>query len=126
MAPTVLVVDDSSMIRMQVCRTLQSVGYETVQAADGQDAWDRLAGGLHPDLIVCDVNMPRMNGLELLEVIQEHRDELPPLTIVMLTTEGQPDTIRAARQLGAKAWLVKPLRPDLLLSAVASLVDKAA
>ena len=116
----VLVVDDSAMVRMRVARTLTDGGFEVAVAEDGLDAWEKLTNGLRPRLIVCDINMPRMNGLELLETLRE-QEEFDDLAIVMLTTEGQPELIRRARGLGARGWLVKPLQPELLLTAAARL-----
>ena len=114
----ILVVDDSAMIRMQVKRALTAAGFEVEEAVDGRDAADRLGAGLSPILIVCDVNMPRMNGLEFLEHMQAKALRTP---VIMLTTEGQPELLRKARTLGAKGWLMKPFRPELLLTAVEKL-----
>lgn len=65
-------------------------------------------------LIVCDVSMPRMGGLEFLEALSA--DTKKTVSIVMLTAEAQPEMVQQARALGAKAWLTKPMQPDLLLS----------
>lgn len=117
----IMVVDDSAMIRMQAGRTLRESGFEVIFAVDGRDACDKLETGPMPAMIVCDVNMPRMNGLEFLEVFAERYADTG-VPVLMLTTEGQPEMIRRARQLGAKAWLVKPFKPDLLEAAVQKLV----
>ncbi len=109
-----MIVDDSAMIRMQVKRALTTAGHRVIEAVDGVDALAKLVGTT-PDLLVCDVNMPRMNGLELLEKLKSQGFSEP---IVMLTTEGQPELIRKARLLGAKGWLVKPFKPELLLASV--------
>jgi two-component system chemotaxis response regulator CheY len=115
MAGKILVIDDSETVRQHVRHTLVAAGYEVVQASDGADGLDKIKR--HPDLslALCDINMPRMSGLEMLE--QVHRDGTK-LPIVMLTTEGQPLLIRRAKQAGAKGWIVKPVRPELLLSAI--------
>ncbi len=114
MSKTVLVVDDSAMIRMQVKRALLEAGFLVREASDGQDALEKLDTDV--SLMVCDVNMPRMNGIELLERMQEDKgwESLP---ILMLTTEAQPELIRRARGLGAQGWLVKPFKPALLVAA---------
>ncbi len=114
MSHLVMIVDDSAMIRMQVKRALTTAGHRVIEAVDGVDALAKLVGTT-PDLLVCDVNMPRMNGLELLEKLKSQGFSEP---IVMLTTEGQPELIRKARLLGAKGWLVKPFKPELLLASV--------
>lgn len=125
MANPVLVVDDSAMIRMQVKRALTGAGFAVVDAVDGQDAMDKLAAGTSPSMVVCDVNMPRMNGLEFLQEMRGHGG-FNSVPVVMLTTEGQPELIRQARLLGAKGWLIKPFQPELLIATVSRLLAKAA
>ena len=124
MGTLVMVVDDSTMIRMQVKRTLTGAGYEVVDACDGQDACEKLDTGIKPAFIVCDVNMPRMNGIEFLAELGKKAQKGTP--VVMLTTEGQPEMIQHARTLGAVGWLVKPFKPDLLIAAAKSLSKRAA
>ncbi len=115
----ILIIDDSLMIRNMVKRALTGAGYSVLEAKDGVEAIEQLAAGADPALIVCDVNMPRMNGLEFLESLRlSHAGRIP---VVMLTTEGQPDLVRKARMLGAKGWLVKPFKAPLLLAAVEKL-----
>jgi two-component system chemotaxis response regulator CheY len=112
MTKTVLIIDDSLLVRRQVGIALKTLGYAVVEAVDGLDALDKLdAGETH--LIVCDVNMPRMNGLEFLERLST-RASPPP--VVMLTTEGEPELIQRARALGAKGWLIKPFKAEFLKS----------
>jgi len=122
MGHLIMIVDDSAMIRMQVKRALKGAGHEVLEAVDGVDALAKLEGR-NPALLVCDVNMPRMNGLELLEQLKARGFGAP---IVMLTTEGQPDMIRKARLLGAKGWMIKPFKPEMLLASVKKLVAMAA
>ncbi len=114
MSKTVLVVDDSAMIRMQVKRALNGAGFTTIEAVDGQDAFEKMGDGI--DLVVCDVNMPRMSGIEFLERVRDEGD--PDVPVLMLTTEAQPELIRQARDMGAKGWIVKPFKPHLLIAAV--------
>jgi len=111
MPSSVLVVDDSMMVRKQVGAALKSQGYDVVEAVDGIDALEKLASNPDTRLIVCDVNMPRMNGIEFLEALSARQSRIP---VVMLTTEGQPELIQRAKALGAKGWLVKPFKPDYL------------
>ena len=110
---TVMIVDDSAMIRKMLVRTLGPAGFNFVEAVDGQDAWEKLDETI--DCIICDVNMPRMNGIEFLEEVSKSPKFSPP--VLMLTTEAAPELIQQARQLGAVGWMVKPPRPDLLLAA---------
>src|SRR5579859_312615 len=105
MSAKVLVIDDSLMVRQQVGRTLSGAGFSVVDATDGVDALQKLANNPETRLIVCDVNMPRMNGIEFLERLNAEGSGVP---VVMLTTEGQPELIARAKALGAKGWIVKP------------------
>ena len=123
MALRVLVVDDSAIVRRQVHGALEAAGFDVVEAADGKEALERL--GMGPvDLVMCDVNMPHMGGIELLECIREKAMVVAPF--VMLTTEAEPDMVARARALGAKGWIVKPFRPELLVAAAKKLTAAAA
>ena len=113
----VLVVDDSLTVRQQVGLTLTSAGYQIVEACDGQEAVDALRAHAEVAMVLCDVTMPGMDGLEFLETIKGDAAG-PPVPVVMLTTDGSPDLIARAKRAGAKGWIVKPFRPDLLLAAV--------
>jgi two-component system chemotaxis response regulator CheY len=124
MNPTVLVIDDSALIRGQVREALTDEGYDVTEAADGEEAVEALQASELPVLIVCDVNMPRMNGLEFLEVLRTSPASKVP--VVMLTTEMQRRMVRRARQLGAMGWLLKPFKADLLVAAVHRLTGEAA
>lgn len=117
----VLVVDDSAMVRRQVGKVLEGAGFSVVEAVDGQDAREKLAANPGVTMIVCDVTMPRMNGIELLSALRDEATYTGP--IVMLTTEGRPELVAQAKSLGAKGWLVKPLKPELLLATVAKLAS---
>ena len=70
--------------------------------------------------MICDVNMPRMDGLEMLETVRKE-PRSAPLPIVMLTTEGQHELVQRAKAAGAKGWIVKPFKPELLLAAIRKL-----
>jgi len=113
MSKKVLVIDDSPSIRMQVSLLLTQGGYEAVEAQDGLEALDKRTGC---SMAICDVNMPRMNGIEFAE---RAAGSMP---VVMLTTEGNPELIARAKKAGAKGWLVKPFKPEKLLSVVKKVV----
>ena len=123
MSVQILVVDDSLMVRQQVSRALAGEGFSIVEACDGLDAQQKLAASPDVRLIVCDVNMPNMNGLEFLEKLAADGVKTP---VVMLTTEGQPDLIRKAKALGAKGWLVKPFKPEFLAATAKKLAPLSA
>jgi len=120
MAKKILVVDDSASVRQQLRLALEPVHYEVVEAVDGIEALAQL-GSVHDiSLMICDINMPRLNGIEMLEKAKASGLR-PGLPIIMLTTEGQPLLIRRAKEAGAKAWIVKPFNAAMLVSAVQKL-----
>jgi two-component system, chemotaxis family, chemotaxis protein CheY len=122
MTTKILVVDDSMMIRQQVGRALAAAGFAVVEATDGVDALAKLAVTPDVGLVVCDLNMPRMGGIEFLELANATGSTVP---VVMLTTEGQREVIQRAKALGAKGWIIKPFKADLLI-ATAQKLTKAA
>jgi two-component system chemotaxis response regulator CheY len=124
MGAKVLVVDDSLMVRKQVARALTEAGYAVLEAIDGVDALEKLSATPDTQLVVCDVNMPRMSGIEFLENMKREGGALL-VPVIMLTTEGQIELIQRAKALGAKGWIVKPLKADLLLAAAKKLTATA-
>lgn len=119
MPHTILVIDDSDTLRQQVRQTLVSAGYDVVEAIDGVDGLEKIKTLTNVSLVLCDINMPRMNGLEMLLEVQRGGIKIP---IIMLTTEGQPALIQRARDAGAKGWIVKPFKPELLITAVVKIL----
>ncbi|MEO1132647.1 MAG: hybrid sensor histidine kinase/response regulator [Cyanobacteria bacterium J06639_1] len=119
--PTVLIVDDSITVRELLSMTFTKVGYRVEQARDGQDAWDKLRAGLPCDLIFCDVEMPRMDGLELLSRVRQD-PELGYLQFAMLTSRGADRHRQMAANLGASAYFTKPYLEEELLSAAARML----
>jgi two-component system chemotaxis response regulator CheY len=113
----ILVIDDSQTIRYQVNETLTHAGYEVLEACDGQAGIETIAS--HPALvmIICDLNMPRMGGIQFLEAYRAS-DHPKPLPVIMLTTECSPEEIAKAKRLGARGWIVKPFQPDRLVATV--------
>lgn len=118
----ILIVDDSALIRNQVRRALGVAGFEIFDAADGLIALEMLRSHGPMKLVVCDVNMPRMDGLQFLEALRADA-ALAATPVVMLTTEAHIDLIERAKKLGVKGWIVKPFKPDLLLSAARRLTE---
>jgi two-component system chemotaxis response regulator CheY len=119
--PTVLIIDDSETIRLQVKQALATTGFQIIEAVDGLDGLEKLRSTANLDMVLCDVNMPRMNGLEVIAEAHRLGSKVP---MVMLTTEGQPSMIKQARESGAKGWIVKPFKPELLVATVTKLVSK--
>ena len=120
MAKKILIVDDSKTIRQQVAFTLSKGGYEVVEAEDGQIGYDTLKNATDIAMVISDVNMPNMDGIEMIETIAKD-SAITPLPIIILTTEGSGKLIDRAKAAGAKGWLVKPFKPDQLLAAVGKL-----
>ena len=118
MSQTVMLIDDSSSLRKMVGRALIAAGFQVVEACDGVDAIEKLATAGAIGLIVCDVNMPRMSGIEFVEALAK-RDSPPP--VLMLTTESNPELIQRAQLSGVSRWLFKPFMPDQLVAAAREL-----
>jgi two-component system chemotaxis response regulator CheY len=115
----ILVIDDSPSVRQQVGMALTQAGFTVVEAPDGAKGLELIEGSAF-SAVICDVNMPRMNGLEMLEALKA-RGTRPSLPVIMLTTEGQPAMIQRAKAAGAKGWMIKPFKADLLIAAVQKL-----
>lgn len=120
MAKKVLIVDDSVTVRQQVGAVLKQAGYQVIQACDGLEGLEAVSAHSDLRMVICDVNMPRMNGLDMVQRVKE----LPgngSLPILMLTTEGSSALIEKAKGAGAKGWILKPFKADQLLAAVGKL-----
>lgn len=113
---TIMVVDDSNSMRGLIKHTLADAGYKVVEATDGQHALDQVAA--HKiDLFLCDVNMPRLDGLSLVKRLRaQAATKFSP--ILMLTTEVDPEKKKTAKEAGATGWLVKPFDPAQLLATI--------
>jgi len=117
----ILVVDDSSSLRQMVAFTLRGVGHDVIEACDGAQALS-FAETEPFDLVVSDLNMPVMDGVELTRSLRSKSDfEYTP--IIMLTTETSTDLRREAKDAGATGWLVKPFNPDKLMATVQRVLD---
>ena len=117
MAKCVLVVDDSETVRQVLQLTLSNAGFDVIEAEDGDDALNKLFSAPVVDMLITDLNMPNMDGLELIKKIREDKKHrFTP--IVMLTTESSEEKKRAGREAGASGWIVKPFKPEQLLKVV--------
>mgnify|MGYP000037540450 CR=1 FL=1 len=113
---TILAVDDSASMRQMVSFTLKGAGYDVIEAEDGQKALDK-AKGSAVDLVLTDVNMPVMDGIELVKNLRTLPDyKFTP--ILMLTTESAGDKKVQGKNAGATGWLVKPFNPEQLLATI--------
>ncbi|HEU4581975.1 MAG TPA: response regulator [Polyangiaceae bacterium] len=124
MPKKVLIIDDSSSVRRQLSTALGKAGFVVLEAADGMEGAEQIRAETDLALVICDVNMPRMSGLDLLERLQPELAQRQ-LPVVMLTTEGQPEAMTRAKKWGAKGWIVKPFKEQLLLGAVQKLTQSA-
>ncbi len=115
MGATILTVDDSKSIRQMVSFTLQQAGYTVIEAEDGKDALAKITGDVK--MVLSDLNMPNMNGIELIKAIRAN-PSYKFLPVIMLTTESQGDIKAQGRAAGATGWIVKPFNPEQLLGVV--------
>jgi two-component system chemotaxis response regulator CheY len=116
----ILTVDDSSSIRQMVSFTLTKAGYQVTEAIDGRDGLTK-AGQQKFDLIITDLNMPNMDGIQMIAALRK----LPGYgftPILMLTTESQSEKKDAGRKAGATGWIVKPFKADQLIAVLQKLV----
>jgi len=120
MAKTIMIVDDSASLRQVVGIALKGAGYEVLEGMDGKDALAKLAGKkVH--LIISDVNMPNMDGISFVKTLKQ-MPNYKFMPVIMLTTESQDSKKQEGQAAGAKAWVVKPFKPESLLGAVQKLV----
>jgi two-component system chemotaxis response regulator CheY len=117
MSKRILAVDDSASMRHMVGVTLRGAGYEVVEAADGAEALEYAR--LHAvDLVLADVNMPRMDGITLVSELRGlPHYRLTPL--LLLTTESSQERKLEGKRAGATGWIVKPFNPEQLLATMA-------
>lgn len=116
MAKKILAVDDSATMRQLLKMTLSRSGYEVVEAEDGAKALQKASAALF-DLVLSDINMPVMTGIELLRSLRKLAQyKFTP--IVLVTTESQPEKKQEGKAAGATGWIVKPFEPQQLLDVV--------
>lgn len=116
MAKRALTVDDSKTMRDMVSFTLKNAGYEVIEAEDGKDALTKL-GNQAIDVVITDLNMPNMNGFELIRALRANPTyKFTP--ILMLTTEGDDSKKTEGKAAGATGWIVKPFNPEKLVQVV--------
>ncbi|MDY7003557.1 MAG: response regulator [Cyanobacteriota bacterium] len=119
---TVLIVDDSITVRELLSMTFSKAGYRVEQARDGKDAWEKMRAGLPCDLVFCDIEMPRMDGFELLSRMQKDSN-LNTLPVAMLTSRGAKKHMEMAFELGAKGYFTKPYIEEKLLDGAVSILE---
>lgn len=116
-----LVVDDAKLMRMILGNTLKELGFEVVEAVDGEDGWAKLKDMTElPSIIFLDWNMPKMSGFELVEVIRKD-STYADVPVVMVTTEGEMERIAAAIEAGANDYVMKPFTKDVIVGKLQAL-----
>jgi two-component system chemotaxis response regulator CheY len=115
MGKTIMTVDDSASVRQMVGMSLKNAGYSVIEASDGKDALGKLAGPV--DMVITDLNMPNMDGIELIKSIRQQAS-YKFIPIIMLTTESQAGRKQEGKAAGATGWIVKPFKPEQLLGVV--------
>ncbi len=113
MSKTILTADDSASMREMISFTLSNAGYTVIQASDGKEALIRL-GQTRVDLVITDLNMPNMDGLELIRRVRTLAS-CKYVPIIMVTTESQAEKKQAGKMAGASGWIVKPFRGEQLV-----------
>ena len=116
MSKRILTVEDSTSLREMIIFTLAGAGYDVAEAEDGRAAVERLKG-FKADLVITDLNMPNMNGIDLTRSLRADAS-YRFIPIIFLTTESQMQKKQAAKEAGATGWIVKPFKPDQLLQVV--------
>jgi two-component system chemotaxis response regulator CheY len=116
MSKRILTIDDSKTMRDMLMLTLAEAGFDVLQAVDGQDGLDVLANE-QVDVVITDINMPRMDGYEVIRQLRRNPDH-KTTPILVLTTESEGDKRNLAREAGATGWMVKPFDPDRLVETV--------
>ncbi len=113
----ILLVDDSDTVRLQLKKDLTNVKYTILEAADGLDGLNQLKADAEISLVICDINMPIMDGLTMCEKLSESGRNAG-LTILMLTTETSAEMKERGKKAGVRAWITKPYQADKLIAAI--------
>ena len=119
--PKILSADDSTSIRQMVEFTLKGAGYEVAQAVDGAEALEMAKNGAY-DLVLSDVNMPKMDGIALTKELRS-LEAYAHIPILLLTTESQADMKKKGKEAGATGWIVKPFNPVQLISTIKGILN---
>lgn len=112
----IMVVDDSTSVRKMVAFTLENAGYSVIEAENGMDALEKLAGA-SVSMFIVDLNMPHVDGFELTRSVRA-MDEYKFAPIIMLTTESLEEKKKEGKAAGATGWITKPFKPDQLIGVV--------
>lgn len=117
---SILIVDDSASVRRQLRRALETEGFVVTEAENGQRGLEA-ARESPVDLMIVDVNMPIMDGFEMIKEVRGI-DQYRKTPIFVLTTESGMGTVKQGKEAGATAWIVKPVKPDILVKGIRGLL----
>ena len=114
--PKILIVDDSETTRLQLFHDLKNEHYDVIEAENGLEGIDKIKNEIGINLIICDVNMPKMDGLTMLSKVKDTiKDQIP---VFMLTTESTIEMKQKGKENGVLAWIIKPYKKEMLLGAI--------
>lgn len=116
----VLIVDDSSTVRNEVSSYLKNQGIDVATAVDGVDGLAKIQQDSNLKLVLCDVNMPNMDGLTMVEKVKQMGKSI---SIIMLTTESNPNMKQRGKDAGVKGWIVKPFNGDAAIGGIKKLIS---
>ncbi len=116
MSKVILTVDDSASVRQMVTFTLKNEGYDIIEAIDGVDALTKIEEK-PADMVITDLNMPNMDGIELIKKLRAN-PQFKFIPIIFLTTESQSEKKQAGKEAGATGWIVKPFKPEQLVNVI--------
>jgi len=119
---TVMLVDDSATILLSMSTILSKAGYGVEKASSAEEGLTKFKGGIKPDLLITDLNMPGMNGIEFIKKVRTDVPNLRFMPILFLTTESQQSKRDEAKAAGASGWLVKPVNAEQLLGTIKLIV----
>ena len=119
---TILVADDHEDTRVILRHYFEAMGYNVLEARDGEQTLESLRGS-HPDAVVLDIQMPRMDGIQVLRAVRENA-ALRDIKVLALSAHALSDEVRQIREAGADAYLAKPADPKSVLDAVRALMDQ--
>jgi two-component system chemotaxis response regulator CheY len=120
-----MVVDDDVVSRMVLMHLIDGCGkFDIIEAEDGADAWQQLEAGLLPGIVFCDLRMPRLSGIELLQRVRAH-GELEEVPFVLVSSATDKETVQQATLAGATGYIVKPFQSDQVRAHLGAFLDQA-
>jgi two-component system chemotaxis response regulator CheY len=120
----IVVVDDSPTVRLSLKKCIEPLGHEVFVAEDGLDGLEKVRSHLPVDLVITDINMPRMDGLSFSKELKASPDT-KAIPILVITTEGSGKMKEEAKEIGVSGWIVKPFQPDLIRKSIDAVIARS-